>query len=352
MKKFAKLLIIMLFLIIGFTLATYLYFNLPYRAKGEKKLVYINKDEKTFRNTYNDREYIAMSILEDNRLGLVARTKRDYKYFMIWISNPGEDEALIKEEDRIEDGKIEALLDLDLAPGIYDVKVFLGKEFIKDKDLYINYDLDIKTSINKNKDIKFLRGKMLKYNLDQMKKGNAVKRKHLSLLKYSKEELAEYEKILDEILSGRENLDDYEKAFLISQYISDKIYYDYDALRAGNYKEGSAYEAYLSEKAVCQGYAALTEVLLRLANIPVRQTIGYGLGGSGIEAESWDSVGDTSNHVWNEAFINDRWIIIDSTWNSRNRYENGEYKKFDNLTSYFDQTLEFFSENYRIDKRL
>jgi len=66
-------------------------------------------------------------------------------------------------------------------------------------------------------------------------------------------------------------------------------------------------------------------------------------------SESWETVNHTSsNHAWNEAFVNGRWVIMDTTWDSTNKYENAEFNKGNINHVYFDPTLKTFSLNHKI----
>lgn len=91
---------------------------------------------------------------------------------------------------------------------------------------------------------------------------------------------------------------DYEKAKAISAWVSENILYDFAYIGV------SSPEVILdSRRAVCEGYAQLTEALLQAAGIPARYIDGpaYGMFG-------WDP------HAWNMAFVDERWIWIDNTW--------------------------------------
>jgi len=97
---------------------------------------------------------------------------------------------------------------------------------------------------------------------------------------------------------------------------------------------------------VCQGYAELTNVLIRMAGIPCRVVSGYAIW---VDSQSWETVNHVgSNHAWNEAFVDGRWVIIDTTWDSGNKYENGKFNKKDSKHLYFDTTLKSFSLDHEI----
>ncbi|MCB2339560.1 transglutaminase domain-containing protein [Clostridium estertheticum] len=63
---------------------------------------------------------------------------------------------------------------------------------------------------------------------------------------------------------------------------------------------------------------------MRMAGIPCRVVIGYAIG---VNYQSWETVNHAnSNHTWNEALVDGRWVIMGSTWDSINKYEKILYK--------------------------
>lgn len=157
-------------------------------------------------------------------------------------------------------------------------------------------------------------------------------------------------KLANQITEGK--TDDYTKAQAIHDWVCANIWYDWDAyLSNGPYGDTSALGTLQSKKSVCQGYASITAALLRAANIPAKLVSGYALGaGTG---GSWNdelAISSDTNHAWNEAYINGRWIIIDTTWDSDNMFEAGKFSEFNGLYSYkyFDSTLESFSTDHKV----
>lgn len=141
---------------------------------------------------------------------------------------------------------------------------------------------------------------------------------------------------------------DYDKLLKVNEWMAQNIYYDWDAYRLGTYGGKGAYEAMKDKKAVCQGYAELTQVLLKAVGIPTRLMSGYALG-DGAEGKSWKDVDySESNHAWNEAFVDNRWVTLDTTWGSSNKYEGGKFTKGEINSNYFDPSLEKFSETHKI----
>ncbi len=139
---------------------------------------------------------------------------------------------------------------------------------------------------------------------------------------------------------------DYERLLAIHDWVSANVYYD-DDFASKKVKTTNFYSADVIENgyAVCSGYAALTKDLLNAVGIPCKQVYGYALGVS--EESVWEDVDirkAEANHVWNEAYVDGRWIILDTTWDSMNTYEGGNFTKGDSISHlYFDVTLEFLS---------
>lgn len=141
---------------------------------------------------------------------------------------------------------------------------------------------------------------------------------------------------------------DYDKLLKVNDWVAQNIYYNWDGYLKKSYGRTDAYGTLISKKSVCQGYAELTQELLRAAGIPARLVTGHALGVSA-SGRGWDEVNhEKSNHAWNEAFVDDRWVILDTTWNSGNIYENGEFKKGSMNYKYFDIDLKIFSFSHKI----
>jgi len=151
-----------------------------------------------------------------------------------------------------------------------------------------------------------------------------------------------------EITSGI--ADDYGKLQAIHDWVAEEIYYDKDFLNGKTKRTNINSIAVLDGRyAVCSGYANLTNDLLAAAGIPSRQVIGYALG---ITSEGgWDDVDQRNvdpNHVWNEVYIDGRWIIVDATWDSSNKYEGGIFTDGEGISQlYFDVTIPFFSNTHK-----
>ena len=151
----------------------------------------------------------------------------------------------------------------------------------------------------------------------------------------------------NEITSGC--LDEYDKVLKLHDWVAENIYYDFEAFYSGNYQNADSLNVLHSKKAVCEGYANLFAALVRAQGIPCRVQSGYALG---IDTDkTWSKKALTtkdSNHAWNEAYVDGRWLIIDATWDSQNKIENGQMIKGKEINHiYFDSNINFFSLSHR-----
>ncbi len=119
---------------------------------------------------------------------------------------------------------------------------------------------------------------------------------------------------------------DYEKMQKISKYLAQSIYYDYPYFEGkSKYTNLNPYDIWKNKKTICQGYTTLYWVMLDAIDIPCMLIY-------------------SRYHVYNAAYDknSDRWVFIDVTWCSGNRYDGenkwieGEYND-----SYFDMSLEY-----------
>lgn len=143
---------------------------------------------------------------------------------------------------------------------------------------------------------------------------------------------------------------DYEKVKNITKWIAENIYYDNDYLYGRKATTNDTLIDVLNNRvAVCRGYAILMNNFCRTAGIPCHRVYGYTRSDG---QWTYDLVlGDErfeQNHVWNEVYVDGRWIIVDATWNSNNRYEYGEKTYFESIDDYFDIDIESFSSDHHM----
>ncbi|MCL1806505.1 MAG: leucine-rich repeat protein, partial [Oscillospiraceae bacterium] len=130
---------------------------------------------------------------------------------------------------------------------------------------------------------------------------------------------------------------DYEKTKAIHYWVADNIYYDYDYYEGRNdYVYTASIEVLEHKRTICDGYTRLTVALIRAAGIPAR----YVRGEAGYAFEG---------HAWAEAYVDGRWIILESTWESDKTYRYGvfgERETYRDRGYYFDISVEDLSEDH------
>lgn len=157
---------------------------------------------------------------------------------------------------------------------------------------------------------------------------------------------AEIESLAKSVVAGASS--DYERLLRIHNWVAGSIYYNWDGYRSGDYGDMSITGILKTKTTVCSGYARLTEALLRSVGIPSRVINGHVLGAGTDGGTRWDSIEHAEAHVWNEAYVDGRWVIMDVTWDSLNIFENGEFIKKGLNYDYFDMSLEYLSLKHRI----
>lgn len=118
----------------------------------------------------------------------------------------------------------------------------------------------------------------------------------------------------DQIVADAGAVTDYDKLKAICVWVAENIDYDYDF----EHWSTDPRTVLKDRLAVCQGYAALTQALVRIQGIPCTQVSDHS--GEG--------------HVWNQAFADGRWIILDTTWmihgyDFESRQEVADMERFD-----------------------
>ena len=161
-------------------------------------------------------------------------------------------------------------------------------------------------------------------------------------------------KTLSDEIVGDEK-DTYQKMYLLNKWVAENIYYDYD------YYEGKSDEIYYyaddvykHKRTVCSGYAKLLITLLRAQGISAMEvhTFSTGISTIGVFDETNYQTTDT-NHAHVEAYLESekRWVVMDPTWDSGNKYRNGEFLKGSFSGVYFDMNLDMFSFTHKLISR-
>ena len=141
---------------------------------------------------------------------------------------------------------------------------------------------------------------------------------------------------------------DYEKLLKIYEYTAKNFYYDsvafsthsmqfadpYDNIRNFEYGYSSSNSSMGRVYTTCQGYSAIFTALARAQGIPTRFVYGHRLAVPSHDWRTEDNI-DVRDHWWVESYVNGRWIFIDPTVGTTNKYNKttGEWT-YTGLTNY------------------
>ena len=125
-------------------------------------------------------------------------------------------------------------------------------------------------------------------------------------------------------LAAREP-DPWKRARAVHDYVADRIVYDVDAWRSGNYPPQDAETTFRTRRSVCAGYAYLFEAVGRAAGLTVEVVGGRGRGSV--------NTGMGNGHAWNAVRLDDRWYLVDTTWDAGGVGPDGFQKHYS--TAYF-----------------
>ena len=112
----------------------------------------------------------------------------------------------------------------------------------------------------------------------------------------------------------RDVKEDFRKVKILHDWVADNIDYDIDAYLAGRPGETSWEDTLTGRKAFCQGYAELLQKMCQIAAIPCEVISGSGRG-YGFAIGRVENVRE-SNHAWNAVKIQERWYLVDVTWDA------------------------------------
>lgn len=301
-----------------------------------------NKDEKKiFRSSeYFKKDYVEIEIVDNREIKFEGRSDLDKTAWLLYI----EGEKDLQEFGNVKpDGTYEGTLSINnkLSDGDYLLSLYFKAE---NDTYYMGYYLGIpikcesgevffeKSPVYENNYIKYTDNSKVNPNM------------FLNIYVEDENERKVIKSLAENIVSGASS--NYDKLLKINNWVAENIYYDWDSYLSGIYPRTDAYGTLINRKSVCQGYAELTDALLKSVGIPSRVVTGCAIN---VGYENWDSIDSTfPNHAWNEAFVDGRWVIVDTTWNSGNKYENGEFKKSKMKYRYFDPALEEFSYDHKI----
>lgn len=144
----------------------------------------------------------------------------------------------------------------------------------------------------------------------------------------------------------------YDKILAVHDWVADNIHYDYDSLHDRSFQSApiDAMSILKKRRTVCCGYSALAVSLLRAVGVMAINMDCFALSSS--THGGWRNsrnMSEPANHVVTFAYADDRWVMMDTTWDSNKEYRNGKFLTKPHPLShmYFDSTLAFFSFTHR-----
>lgn len=147
--------------------------------------------------------------------------------------------------------------------------------------------------------------------------------------------------------------DPYRQVWLLYQWTAENIYYDHDCLTNTPSSEWICDSAGVLEirRSVCEGYASLLRDLIQAQGIPCMKSNTLSIWDSfALSTEQANAL--TPNHTHVEAYVDNRWVIMDPTWDSHNDYENGTFLPGSSHGfAYFDITPEMLALDHKMITR-
>lgn len=241
--------------------------------------------------------------------------------------------------------------------GAYYLNVYrlISKSFTGSEYSSYLHEQDIAIEIQNDRSVRFKNSPVYRHNFDVINNFRSDKSFLQDCLKPTSASQSDDRRIKDLSTSiTKSHLFTINKIRAIHDWIAGNIYYDMDSLKNGNYKniDSSAVGTLLTRKSVCQGYSDLSVAMLRAAGIPAMGLSCFALGLSTDKRWTPQILGSSeTNHRITAAYCDQRWVIMDITWDSDNQYINDVFTKKTGLGThykYFDVTTPFLSSSHRL----
>lgn len=149
---------------------------------------------------------------------------------------------------------------------------------------------------------------------------------------------------------------DMEKLQAIHDWVCNNLYYE----NSDNHGEGTGVGAiwvFYHRGTRCEGYADLTAAMCREVGIPCKEMWGTAVPANidGLTIQEIKELASNNSylkHAWNEAWVDGRWVLLDTTWDSQNYSKTSDadvvYQPC--KQTYFDMSLEEFSKTHIFDE--
>lgn len=143
---------------------------------------------------------------------------------------------------------------------------------------------------------------------------------------YNDEQFNEMKAGAEEAISGLTS--DYDKIEALTKLVANRTYYDFPYLDGEQLTALNPYDVWTKKITVCDGYSRLMKTLCVSVGIPCTRIY-------------------SDDHAYNACYdgTNKRWIVLDATWASGNKYtKEKELKEGSYRPSYFDMTSDFMAQ--------
>lgn len=274
-------------------------------------------------------------VIRGKKLFFLRKSQPLRENCLVGVSPDGEGKRIVLEPDA--DGGY------DLSTLDHTDQVITLCRHIPDTDKYSPY---IRVPITfKARDICFHNTPAMIYNTDRLKR-IATDKTHLQHWLQPTDFFQSDEEPIKKLaakLAEKCSWDDYIKVMVVYEYVAGYLFYDYDELQAEKRQNDSSLAVLIRRHTTCRGYVSLCVSLLRAMNIPARELNCY-LAKPG-QMIDIGNVKPKTNHVVVTAYADNRWLLLDPTLDSYNKYKEGEFYKSNEEPSFanFDMTEQFFS---------
>ncbi|HHW46338.1 MAG TPA: hypothetical protein GXX17_05435 [Clostridiales bacterium] len=301
-------------------------------------------------SSYFYEDYYRLDVLDNQRIQISGRTSTENIKFQVSVKYHEEATKVIGNVDQ-SSGNFSGTIDLSgLQPDTYFIYLYFSKNLYYYRGILIPFPVvKTETEIYIPASEYYQKNNSFSRMLSALDPADYLSTEGLY---DTYEHYLEIKQQAEEIVHGATN--DYEKILLIHDWVAENIYYDWAGLRDGTWlidyeTKQSPYYVFQNKYAVCQGYSLLSQLMLRSVGVPCLWISGYAKGAGTAPTDDEND----SNHAWNAAYANGRWVLFDSTWDSSNRRdynENGEIDDFPGEIrhTYFDSSIEAFSFDHKL----
>lgn len=215
--------------------------------------------------------------------------------------------------------RVQEILEVDIVEAYEEVTLFLNTY----TDFWSRLTTECKQMVNEEGEVVSLSYTLTLTQKDEM---NIEEVKEKQLLAEEACFVLIEEMFLDGTLSSEMN--EYERAYIIYQWIGENVAYDYDSPleTSDELKSDNCYSAIIEKCAVCQGITGAYTQLCRLAGVEMYVQLGTTQSGP---------------HSWCKLEMGDEWFYIDPTWSITGAEEGEVYTdKWFFVTQEFMETYE------------